>query len=170
MNIYQPTYKTMKLYHGSIEKVEAPEIREPNRTLDYGAGFYLTSSHEQAESWVRRKFKGDITQGWVNVYEYRPEIELSLRVLLFDKPDEQWLDFVMANRMNKNFTHDYDIVKGPVANDRVYASFALYEAGLLSKQSLIEELKAYKLVNQILIHTEEALNAIRFVDAERITK
>lgn len=29
----------MKLYHGSIEVVEFPEIRTPNRTLDYGAGF-----------------------------------------------------------------------------------------------------------------------------------
>lgn len=158
----------MKLYHGSVERVESPEIREPSRTLDYGAGFYLTSSSEQAENWVRRKFKGDVSHGWVNVYEYSPEEESTLSVLSFDKPDERWLDFVMANRMDKDFTHAYDIVKGPVANDRVYASFALYEAGLLDKQALISELKAYKLVNQILIHTEAALRAIRFIKAERI--
>lgn len=111
----------MELYHGSIEIVESPEIREPNRTLDYGAGFYLTSSREQAENWVRRKFKGDITHGWVNVYEYRPEAETTLSILSFDSADEDWLDFVMDNRMDKGFKHDYDIVKGPVANDRVYA-------------------------------------------------
>lgn len=107
---------------------------------------------------------------WLNIYEYNTELEAGLSVLYFDKPDERWLDFVMANRMNKEFTHDYDIVKGPVANDRVYASFALYEAGLLSKQTLIAELKAYKLVNQILIHTECALNTIRFINAEEILK
>ncbi len=160
----------IELYHGSLDRVEFPEVREPNRTLDYGAGFYLTSSREQAENWVRRKFKGDISQGWLNVYEYRPEAESTLSVLSFDTPDEQWLDFVMANRMDKDFTHDYDIVKGPVANDRVYASFALYEAGLLSKQALISELKAYRLVNQILIHTEVALKAISFIKAEMINK
>ncbi len=160
----------MKLYHGSVDKVEAPEIREPNRTLDYGAGFYLTSSHEQAESWVRRKFKGGIEHGWINIYEYNPELETELSVLSFDKPNEEWLDFVMANRMNKYYAHDYDIVKGPVANDRVYAAFALYEAGLFSKQDLISELKAYKLVNQILLHTEAALRAITFIKAEEITK
>ena len=37
----------MKIYHGSIEKVESPEIRESNRTLDYGQGFYTTTSYEQ---------------------------------------------------------------------------------------------------------------------------
>ena len=39
----------MKIYHGSIEQVVAPEIRESNRTLDYGQGFYTTTSYEQAD-------------------------------------------------------------------------------------------------------------------------
>ena len=36
----------MKVYHGSLECVASPEIREPNRTLDYGSGFYTTTSYE----------------------------------------------------------------------------------------------------------------------------
>jgi len=36
----------MKLYHGSLEQVEKPEIREACRTLDYGKGFYVTTSFE----------------------------------------------------------------------------------------------------------------------------
>lgn len=160
----------MRLYHGSIDRVEVPEIRVPNRTLDYGAGFYLTTSREQAENWIRRKFKGDILRGWLNIYDYNEGIEDSLSVLSFDAPDESWLDFVMSNRMDLGFSHNYDIVKGPVANDRVYASFALYEAGLLSKSNLISEIKAYKLVNQILLHSEAALRAIAFITAEEIKK
>lgn len=160
----------MELYHGSTDRVESPEIRIPNRTLDYGAGFYLTSSYEQAESWVRRKFKGNIVRGWLNVYDYNPDAETELSVLSFDKPDERWLDFVMENRMNKDFNHSYDIVKGPVADDRVYASFALYEAGILGKDALISELKAYKLVNQTLLHSEASLKTISFIKAEEILK
>lgn len=117
---------------------------------------------------MRRKFKGDVTTGWLNIYEYDSYIENTLNVLSFDIPDEQWLDFVMANRMDRTFNHDYDIVKGPVADDRVYAAFALYEARLLSKHALIEELKTYRLVNQILLHTERALDTIAFVKAEKI--
>lgn len=45
----------MRIYHGSIVKVEKPEIRESNRTLDYGQGFYTTTSYEQAEAWVKRR-------------------------------------------------------------------------------------------------------------------
>ena len=45
----------MKLYHGSLEIVKEPQIRLANRTLDYGMGFYTTTSQEQAELWVKRK-------------------------------------------------------------------------------------------------------------------
>lgn len=159
-----------KLYHGSLDIVSAPEIREPNRTLDYGAGFYLTSSSEQAEAWVRRKFKGEINLGYVNVFEYDASMEAKFDMLVFERPDEKWLDFVMANRMNRDYHHNYDIVKGPVANDRVYASFALYEAGLIDKQELIRELRAYKLVNQILIHTQSALASVKWIEAKEVRK
>ena len=47
----------MKLYHGSLEIVSNPEIRTSNRTLDYGMGFYTTTSFEQAEAWVKRRIK-----------------------------------------------------------------------------------------------------------------
>ena len=71
--------------------------------------------------------------------------------------------------MNRDYQHEYDIVKGPVANDRVYASFALYEAGLLDKQELIHELRAYNLVNQILIHTEKALTSVTWLNVKEIS-
>lgn len=160
----------IKLYHGSLEIVVSPEIREPNRTLDYGEGFYLTSSMGQAEAWVRRKLNGDITLGYVNIYEYDNNTEAMFETLAFEHPDEAWLDFVMANRLNPKFKHSYDIVKGPVANDRVYASFALYEAGLIDKHELINELRAYKLVNQILIHTPRALASVKWIDAKEVKK
>lgn len=156
------------LYHGSLEIVEKPEIRKPNRTLDYGEGFYLTSSAEQAEAWVRRKLKGNIKLGYVNIYDYDENMEEAFETLAFKQPNEAWLDFVMGNRMDSNYKHDYDIVKGPVANDRVYASFALYEAGLIDKLELITELRAYKLVNQILIHTDRALASVKWIEAKEV--
>lgn len=160
----------MILYHGSIQRVERPEIRTPNRPLDYGAGFYMTTSYEQAEKWVKRKLKAESTDlGYVNSYDYNLGMEPDLNVLSFSHPDESWLDFVMSNRMDVGFSHSYDIVRGPVADDRVYAAFALYESRLYDKQQLINELRAYKLVDQVLIHTERALPIITFVKSEEIT-
>lgn len=156
----------MILYHGSLEQILHPEIREPNRTLDYGSGFYTTTSYQQAEDWVRRRKRDNSNLvGYVNEYELDTEAIKGLNCLFFESPTEEWLDFVMRNRTDRHFSHEYDIVYGPVANDRVYAAFALYEGGLLSKQNLIMELKTYKLVDQYLFHTPKSLQAIRFIKA-----
>lgn len=160
----------MRLYHGSTEIVSAPELRAPNRTLDYGSGFYTTTSVEQAEAWVRRKMKENMAgRGYVNVYVLDEDFIRSLRCLAFNAPTEDWLDFVMGNRTVVGFSHDYDVVRGPVANDRVYAAFALYEGGVLNKRELIAELRTYRLVDQYLFHTERALKALTFVEAMEVT-
>ena len=156
-------------YHGSIEIVDNPEIRIPSRSLDYGYGFYTTTSFKQAEDWVKRKLNANSPIGYVNVYELDEDLVKSLKTLLFESPTEDWLDFVMSNRTNKDFNHDFDIVYGPVANDKVYAAFALYEGGIIDKQNLISELKAYKLVDQYLFHTDKALKAIKFIEAKEVT-
>ena len=159
----------MKIYHGSIEKVKSPEIRESNRTLDYGQGFYTTTSYKQAEAWVRRRMNEKRTsRGYVCVYELNEAALESLKTLIFEQPTEEWVDFVMKNRTQKGYVHEFDIVYGPVANDRVYAAFALYEGGLINKQALIAELKAYKLVDQCLFHTEKALQALTFIEAKEV--
>lgn len=160
----------MKIYHGSLEIVQNPEIRKANRTLDYGSGFYTTTSFEQAEAWVKRRMdEAKLVKGYVNVYDIPEVFPATLRQLVFQSPTEEWVDFVMRNRTEKGFVHDYDIVYGPVANDRVYAAFALFEGGLLNKQDLIKELKAYKLVDQYLFHTEASLQILKFVEAKEVT-
>ena len=160
----------MKIYHGSIDKVEIPEIRESNRTLDYGRGFYTTTSYKQAEDWVRRRMtETKVSVGYVCVYDLDESALQNLKSLVFESPTEDWVDFVMKNRTEKGFDHDYDLVYGPVANDKVYAAFALYEGGLIDKMTLISELKTYKLVDQYLFHTPQALEYIKFDEAKEVT-
>ncbi len=161
----------MKVYHGSLEIVKTPEIREPNRTLDYGSGFYTTTSYKQAESWVRRKMdEHHLDRGFVNVYDFDKSFMDDLKCLIFDSPSEEWVGFVMKNRTQTGFVHDYDIVFGPVANDHVYAAFALFEGGILNQQELVRELKTYKLVDQYLFHTEKSLDALAFMEGKEIVK
>ena len=158
-----------KVYHGSVEEVRNPEIREPNRSLDYGSGFYTTTSFDQAKRLVERRMKDKgVAVGYVNVYELDDKAVNRLNSLIFKKANEEWVNFVMKNRTERNFTHDYDIVYGPVADDSVYTQFTLFEGGIISMGTLIQELKTYKLVDQYLFHTEKALEAIRFVESIKV--
>lgn len=161
--------KMSKVYHGSVEEVRNPEIRQSNRSLDYGSGFYTTTSYEQAKKWVERRMKDKGESiGYVNVYELDDEVMEDMKSLFFEKPTEEWVNFVMKNRTERDFTHDYDVVYGPVADDSVYTQFTLYEAGIISMPTLIQELKTYKLVDQYLFHTEKSLQTIKFVESKMI--
>lgn len=156
-----------RVYHGSIDEVVKPEIRQPNRSLDYGSGFYTTTSYEQAKRWVERRMKDKgVAIGYVNIYELDEKLVKNMKSLFFEKPTEEWVSFVMRNRTERNFIHDYDVVYGPVADDSVYTQFALYKGGIISLPTLIHELKTYKLVDQYLFHTEKSLLAIKFVKSE----
>lgn len=160
----------MRLYHGSFDIVDKPRILVPNRTLDYGAGFYTTTSYEQAESWIRRKLRDAGQTGYVNIYEWDENSAKDLDILKFEAPTDEWVDFVMRNRTELGFQHHHDIVYGPVANDKVYAAFALFEQHFIDKEGLIRELRAYKLIDQLLFHTEKALATLKFVESKEVKR
>lgn len=61
----------MIIYHGSTVLVEKPEIRISDSFLDFGTGFYTTTSEHQAERWARIKMRRESKNiGYVSIYEF----------------------------------------------------------------------------------------------------
>jgi len=160
----------MTIYHGSDTPVKTPKILTSNRLLDFGEGFYTTSSFEQAQRWAKRvkevkKSKEQI----VSVYEFDADkAEKELKIIKFDSPSHEWLQFISACRSGKETNLEYDIAMGPVANDNVYATIQLFETGLLSEAETIIRLKVEKIFDQILFHTEKALQYCTYLRHEDI--
>ena len=42
----------MTVFHGSDTIVDTPKILDAKRPLDFGSGFYVTTSEAQAKSWA----------------------------------------------------------------------------------------------------------------------
>ncbi len=156
----------MKLYHGSTMEVKEPQILESDRKLDFGTGFYLTTSYEQAEKrallTARRRGEG---QPVISVFEYNKEKTDKLDILKFENADEKWLKFISANRKNQPIKNDYDIVEGPVANDRTMPVISLFFTGVYTEEETIRRLLPQKLQDQIVFKTEKSLQYIKFVES-----
>jgi len=150
----------MTIYHGSNVAVKSPKILGSNRFLDFGEGFYTTSSYEQANRWAQRvRDNRKSEQSIISVYNFDMEkADRDLQIIRFDAPTSEWLRFVIACRKGNEFEKRYDIAMGPVANDNVYTAIKLFETGVLSENETIIRLKVEKIYNQILFHTEQALN------------
>lgn len=84
-----------------------------------------------------------------------------LKIRRFNGVDEAWLNFVVDSR--KGVQHDYDLVFGPVANDKVFTTVNLYESGVLDAPAAIAQLKAYKTYDQLSFHTKRVIEALKFV-------
>ncbi|WP_312648937.1 DUF3990 domain-containing protein [Aminipila sp.] len=158
----------MIIYHGSDIVVKEPKILESNRLLDFGIGFYTTSNREQALRWAKKvSDRNGSDRIILSKYKFNyDKAKKDLIILEFSEPDEKWLDFVLENRTNKDFNQEYDIVIGPVADDNVYATVKLFEAGILNIDETIKRLKIQQLFNQILFHTESALTFCDFIEIE----
>lgn len=159
----------MICYHGSDTIVDIPRILEAKRPLDFGGGFYVTTSEKQARSWATKiAYRNNNHYRCVNRYEFDLEkAKLELIVICFEVADENWLDFICDNRSEKP-TGDYDIVIGPVADDRVYRVVVEYENGDLDKETALKNLKTESLCDQILFHTDKSLEYLKYIDTEVI--
>jgi len=161
----------MTIYHGSDVAVIEPKILSSNRFLDFGEGFYTTSSYVQAKRWAQRisdvrKIKNQV----ISFYDFDiDKAKKELQIIQFDEPAAEWLDFVAACRNGKETGYEYDIAMGPVANDNVYETIRLFELGVYSKDEAIIRLKVEKIFNQILFHTEQALKYSIYMKHENVT-
>ena len=158
----------MLLYHGSNLTVDKPQLLSHTRGLDFGAGFYLTTNEVQARTFseiiVNRRQTGAPT---VSIYEFDEDsAKETLDIALFPEPNAEWLEFVRDNRLQAYSGKEYDIIVGPVANDRVYPTILALVIGQFTVEAALVAIKPFKLYDQYCLASENALSFLKFVKSE----
>lgn len=154
------------LYHGSNVLVETPKLLLDLRALDFGSGFYLTSSYSQAERWARVVHRRrQVGQPTLNSYVFNEEQASTLRLLRFHSADADWLEFIVHNRKLLAI-FDYDIVIGPVANDNTLPVIDDYMDGRYTQEEAVKRLLPQNLTDQYAFCSEPALACLIFQGSE----
>lgn len=155
----------MILYHGSNTSFESIDLSFSKPNKDFGRGFYLSANKEQALEMAKTKvdqFETGIPT--VMSYEVDKTRMAELKVLRFDAYSEDWAKFILLNRNNTDNkpAHDYDIVIGPIANDRVGVQLWRYETQAIDLPTLVRNLQYMKGVTiQYYFGTERAIKLLR---------
>lgn len=150
----------MIVYHGSIDIVKKPDVEHSYRPLDFGKGFYVTTNMEQAIRWAKRKL--DLMRAkkaYINIYEMS-EIDAGLNAKAFPDDLIEWVDFVCKCRDGGIEYKQYDIIKGKVANDKVFRVVDLYYEGIWDKERALKEIKAYPNYDQIAFISQRAIDKL----------
>ena len=154
----------MILYHGSNVVIKNPISTKGRSDVDFGSGFYLTADKNMARKWASNK-----NQSIVNVYE----VNLSMLKVKQLHADDEWLDYVIYNRTNvgkKPFNDsNYDVIVGPTADDKLFATIDLYSDGIISKEQTIHVVNCMKYSEQIVFKNDLAIRkALTFIESKEL--
>lgn len=154
----------MILYHGTNIDFDTINLTKSHKYKDFGQGFYLTDIRKQAEELASKRSR--LFGGYPVIQEYEFDEKLleegELRVLKFDRPSEEWADFIFKNRNREtNYIHDYDIVIGPIADDGVAYLLGLYDEGVIKIGDLSKRLEYKNLNRQYFFGPEKSLKYLK---------
>lgn len=160
----------MILYHGSNTEIVEIDLSKCYKYKDFGQAFYLTLDKEQAL--VVADAKVSIFGGYpvLNAFEFEEHLLFDgmLSYRSFDKYDEEWADFIYRHRDEKQvppYMHDYDVVFGPIANDRVGMQVRNFREGNIDLAELLKRLEYMKGVTfQYAFCTEKAIRYLKKIN------
>ena len=160
----------MIVYHGGIQIIEHPIAAAGRARLDFGRGFYVTDIRSQAELWALRMQRIRVEDGVINVYEFNLEkAKKNFNYHHFEHYDNEWLQFIVANRMGQSDIMQYDLIEGGVADDRVIDTIEAYMANLMPLDVALRELARHQPNNQLCISNQQAIDeCLKFVESYKL--
>lgn len=176
------------LYHGSYCIVENPDLEKCAQFKDFGQGFYLTTSKEQAKSFAKistsKAMKNGIVSsnqkfGYISFFKY--SLNDNLKIKSFETANNDWLHCVVAHRKTQFFAEiktsmkDFDIISGKIANDNTNATILAYMGNLygevgseLADNICISLLLPEKLKDQFCFRSKNAISTLSFLKSEKV--
>lgn len=160
----------MKIYHGSTIIIEHPIAAAGREKLDFGRGFYVTDIKSQADLWAERMQRIKQETGIVNVYEMDiDKVKKVFHYYRFENYDNEWLQFIVANRIGRDIIEQYDVIEGGVANDRVIDTVEAYMSNLMPLENALQELSKHRPNNQLCITNQKVIDEyLVFVESYKI--
>lgn len=149
----------IEVYHAGTDPIEKPDCSHGRVDLDFGQGFYVTDIYDQAYNFAMAKSRERRCPPLINVYLLdRKGILEEARNLIFDRYDEDWLEFIVDCRSGGNLWKEYDYIEGGVADDRVIDTVNMYIQGFISRDRALNNLRYMKPNNQICILNQRLLD------------
>jgi hypothetical protein len=159
----------MLVYHGGSASIIEIDLQKCRPYTDFGKGFYVTKYKIHAGSWAKRSGKQH-NNGFVTIFNYIESqfTDYICKKKKFDGYTNEWLDFIVDNRNEESIehVHGYDIVEGPVANDKVQNRLRNYLRGEITKDNFLKELEYHEETHQICFCTLASFQALKRVENE----
>jgi len=153
----------MILYHGSNVAIETIDLNRSKPYKDFGRAFYLSDDLQQAQEMAQAKCIQFGGTPYVTTFEVDAQQMQQLQYLRFEEYNLDWAKFVYNNRdITKEFTHPFDIVFGPIADDYIGLQMRRFRFSRLTFDQFLEEIKYPQGITfQYAFCTYQAINLLK---------
>lgn len=165
-------YSEGDLLHGSRKGIKGNIIPKSADTCDFGKAFYIGNNFLQVLTLVSHEPNATI-------YKFRIKDYNKLKVLKFDA-NLEWALFVLANRKYmdsdllekyyKSLSSMYDIIVGPIADDRLFETMNSFSAGILFDETFLKILKDTNLGIQYACRNMNSCKKLEIVCSYKLTE
>ena len=156
------------LFHGSKEGLNEIKIDGSRLNCDFGHGFYLGESYEQALNFIVQyqkssvySFKIDIKD--LKIKRFQCDLEWMLAIAYYRGKNEEIKNNNKVLKIIKEI-EDADIIIAPIADNKMFNILSEFSLGEINMDVAIHSLFSYSLGNQYVIKTEKALNRLEFIE------
>ena len=165
-------------YHGSRNGIDFPvDIFHSKKRNDFGPGFYLGESFRQTSTFIAGENSGE-----ERIYRFHLKLD-DLKVLDLRNPtkDDRWIMLVAYHRNEikdqnspiykkmKNLLNGYDVVIGPIADDRMFESMHRFFTNTLGYEELKDCLLKLNVGNQYCLLSPKSVDNEHLIVMEEYT-
>lgn len=158
------------LFHGAKNELfEKIDLNHSRDNIDFGKGFYLGESFEQASSYIFANLKSSVyifdcrALTKLNVKEYGVSLEWMIAVCYYRSQIDKYKD----TNLVKNIVNDIensDVIIAPIADNNMYEIMNQFSRGEITDLQAMLALSASHLGKQHVLKTEKACKAISVVE------
>jgi transcriptional regulator with XRE-family HTH domain len=153
------------LFHGAKSKIDGEiDLNHSKEKNDFGNGFYLGESFEQAATYISATFSN-------NVYAFKID-KKDLKIINFNVSEEWllaiayyrgWIDIYKDNKRIKEIIEkvdNCDLLIAPIADNKMFEIINEFTMGYINEQQCIHALAATNLGMQYVIKSKKALDKL----------
>jgi hypothetical protein len=154
----------MILFHGSNIKIDVIDLTQSKRYKDFGQAFYLSAEEEQARKMAIAKVVQFGGEESVTSFDFNESCLSSdeFQVKCFTEYSREWAEFVFNNRdENQDFSHEYDIVYGPIADDYIGLQIRDFKRNNITFEQFLANIRYHKGITfQYAFCTQKAIEQL----------
>ena len=156
------------LFHGSKNGLEKILYDGSRKSCDFGEGFYLGESFDNAACFVCENnnasiYSFELSLTGLNVVEFECSLEWMITICYYRGTIKEYNNSETVKKMIEK-VENADVIIAPIADNRMFYIMSLFANGDINSEAAVHSLSASFMGKQFVLKTEKSLDNLKAIE------